>query len=79
MYASLHQHLSHDLQAKMYDFNEHLRLWSESNHIPIMKTDPTFSLGTGEIDDMCYDMDGDSPGRTLNRLGIIRIFFNITK
>lgn len=71
--------LSQDIQAKIGDFNEHLRLCCESNDISIIKTDPTFRLGTGEIDDMCYNMEGSSPGRTLNRLGIIRLFSTITK
>ena len=71
--------LSEDTQAKIGDFNEHLRIWSESNCIPIIKTDSNFRLGTGEVDDMCYDMESDTPGSTLNRLGIIRLLSTITK
>ena len=45
----------------------------------MMKTEPAFRLGTGEVDDMCYDMEGDSPGSTLNRLDIIRLLTSIAK
>ena len=57
--------LSQETQAKIGDLNEHLRMWCDSNNISIIKTDPAFRLGTGEIDDMCYDMEGSSPGSIL--------------
>lgn len=71
--------LSQDTLAKIGDFNEHLRIWSESNNAPLIKTYSIFRLGTGEVDDMSYDMEDDSPETTLNRLGIIRLFSTITK
>lgn len=71
--------LSQEMQAKIGDFNEHLKTWSESNGIHYVKTDPSFRLGSGEVDDMCYDMESESPGSTLNRLGIIRLLCTINK
>ena len=49
------------------------------NRIHIINFDPAFKLGTGEIEDMRYDMESDSPGSTLKRLGIIRLFGTINK
>ncbi len=70
---------SQETQAKICDYNEHLRMWCESNSISIIKTDDAFRLGTGETDDMCYDMERDSPGSTLNRQGVIRLLKIISK
>ena len=71
--------LAQETQGKIGDFNEHLRSLCESNHTHIINSDPAFRLGTGEIEDMCFDMESDSPGSTLNRLGIIRLFNTINK
>ncbi len=71
--------LSQDIQAKIGDLNEHLKQWGISNSIPIINTVPAFRLGTGELDDMCYDMIGSKPGSTLNRLGVVRLLSSIQK
>ena len=71
--------LSQDTQAKIGDFNEHLRIWCDLNNISMIKTEPVFRLGTGEVDDMCYDMEGVTPGSILNRIGIIRLLTFVTK
>ncbi len=71
--------LSQDTQAKIGDFNEHLRIWCDLNNISVIKTEPVFKLGTGEVDDMCYDMEGVTPGSILNRIGIIRLLTFVTK
>ncbi|KAK4288649.1 hypothetical protein Pmani_038327, partial [Petrolisthes manimaculis] len=57
------------MQARIGDYNEHLKNWCELNCTSFVETDPSFRLGTGEVDDMCYDMESNSPGSTLNRIG----------
>lgn len=60
--------LADKFQAKTADFNEHLNSWGKSNRIPIIMTDIAFKLGTGG-DDMCFNMDREASGFTLNRYG----------
>lgn len=64
---------SEDFQARVADFNEHLNKWGESNNINIIKTALGFKLGTGEVDDSCYEFTRQSCGCILNRHGVVRL------
>lgn len=64
--------LSQEIQAET-DYNEHLTKCGETNGINVIKTVPTFRLGTSEIDDLvCFDIENDSYS-ALNRLGAIKL------
>lgn len=62
-----------DIQSKIEDCNNHLVKWGETNGIKIIDTVPTFKLGTGEMDDLCFDKVIDSSYSTLNRLGAVKL------
>ncbi|KAG0711367.1 hypothetical protein GWK47_002334 [Chionoecetes opilio] len=64
---------SDTLQAKINDFNEHLEKWGSENGISIIKPDPVFRLGNGEIDEDCYHAYGQHQGSILIRLGATRL------
>ncbi len=63
--------VSQDLKENIESFNEHLLKWGETNGISILKTTPNFKLGTGEIDDLCFENDANSA--VLSRIGIVRL------
>lgn len=65
-------------QGKTLDFNEHLMEWGEINGINIIKTASTFMLTTGEVDDICFDMENHSYP-VLNRLSVIKLLCIIKK
>ena len=44
-----------------------------------MKTDLAFKLGTGEVDDMCYDFASESSKCVLNRHGVVRLFSTFSR
>ncbi|KAK4306200.1 hypothetical protein Pmani_021975 [Petrolisthes manimaculis] len=48
------------------------------NGIPVIDTVPTFTLGTGELDDLCFDKKTGLHS-TLNRLGVIKLLGTINK
>lgn len=62
-----------DIQSKIEDFNNHLDKWGETNGIKVIDTVPTFKLGTGEVDDLCFDKVIESSYSTLNRLGAVKL------
>lgn len=53
---------SDELQARINEYNDQLMNWSSTNGVSLIKTDLPFRLGTGEADDMCYDLNKDKPG-----------------
>ena len=61
-----------DINVKIEDYNEQLTKWCETNGIKIIETVPTFKLGTGELDELCFDIKNDSYS-ALNRLGAIKL------
>ena len=65
------------LKDKINTYNNQLMEWSSNNGVSVIKTDPSFRLGTGDVDEMCYDVDGDLSGILLNRLGTIRLLTTI--
>lgn len=70
---------SDEFQARIADFNEHLNKWGESNEIFIIKTNLAFRFGTGEVDDLCYNLARDSSGCILNRHGVLRLLHTFSR
>ena len=69
---------SQDIQARVQDYNEQLMKWGEANGIDIIRTVPTFTLSTGEIDDLCFETKINTYP-TLNRLGAVKLLSTIKK
>ena len=67
-----------EMHAKMEEYNEHLLKWGKANGVSIIETVSSFSLGTGEVDDLCFDLKQDS-NSLLNRLGVIKLMDIIRK
>lgn len=69
-----------EIQTKTEDYNELLVKWGETNGIKIVKTVPTFRLGTGELDELSFNKEEEeNSGFTLNRLGAIKLLSTIKK
>ena len=66
------------MQTRISDLNDEIEKWGEVNTIPIINTDPSFKLGTGEIDESCFQMSAPY-GASLNRLGAVRLLKAIGK
>ena len=45
----------------------------------LLETQPSFKVGTGEVDDLCFYVDNDNPGIFLNRYGVTRLLTTINK
>lgn len=67
-----------EIQEKIRSFNDHLATWSKTNGIPVIDTVPILTLGTGELDDLCFDKGTDS-NFWLNRLGAIKLLTTINR
>ena len=68
-----------ELQTKINVYNRLLTEWSASNGVLIINTGPPFRIGTGDVDDMCFTMEGENPGLILNRLGVVRLLDTMHK
>ena len=68
-----------EYEAKINHYNTQLMEWSLQNGVSLIKTNSAFKLGTGDIDEMCYDLGGENSGLFLNRYGIIRLLTTISK
>lgn len=64
-----------NMDRKIIEYNNKLKVWAESNGISLIKTNLNFRLGTGEVNEMCFKEDGVF----LNRLGVIRLLATISK
>ena len=65
--------MSHELQAKINEFNDELMKWSETtNGVNVIPTNLPFKLGTEEIDDICFNVNEECSDLLLNRLRAIR-------
>ncbi|KAK4306197.1 hypothetical protein Pmani_021972 [Petrolisthes manimaculis] len=67
-----------EIQAKIHDYNEQIIKWGEANGIDVIKTVPSFTMSTGEIDDLCFEAK-ISPYPTLNRLGTVKLLNTIKR
>ena len=45
----------------------------------MLKSFLSFKLGTGEVEDICYEVNGDNSGVFLSRLGVMRLLTTIEK
>lgn len=69
---------SPEIASKISDYNEQLFKWSETNGVNLVKTPPEFTFGTGNVDELCFDVEGDI-SCILNRLGAIRLLNTFKK
>lgn len=69
-----------EYDEKINNFNNQLAEWSVQNGVTVIKTNLQFRLGTGEVDQLCFNVDhNESQGNFLNRFGIIRLLNVISK
>lgn len=68
-----------ELTDRVKQFNDKLKEWSNKNGIPMIQTHLSFSLGTGEIDEMCFLSESDDEGIFLNRYGVLRLLSVMSK
>lgn len=68
-----------DLRDKIDHYNIQLTEWCSTNGVSLIKTDQSFTLGTGEVDEMCFGVPGDDSDLLLNRLGAIRLLSAIDR
>ena len=66
-----------EYQNKIKDYNNKLIEWSFNNNVAIIKTDLPFKLGTGSLDDMCFNKDDVMNVGILNRYGAVRLLDTI--
>lgn len=67
-----------EFQAKVKYYNDRLIEWGEANGVNIVKTAPEFILGTGNVDEWCFDIENRKPC-TLNRMGVIKLLSALEK
>ena len=62
-----------EFDEKINNFNQQLPTWCETNGIKVIKTNLQYRLGTGDVDQMCYDGTQMIEGKFFNRYGTIRL------
>ena len=67
------------LDDKISEYNEKLKQWTNVNGIKVINTNLNFRIGTGEVDDLCYNVEGENPHSVLNRYGVLRLLSVINK
>ncbi|KAK3890282.1 hypothetical protein Pcinc_005811 [Petrolisthes cinctipes] len=67
-----------EIASRISDYNEQLSKWGDRNGVNIVKTPPEFILGTGNVDELCFDVEDDT-SCILNRLGVIRLLNTFKK
>ena len=71
--------LNESIDNKISHFNDKLNQWSSVNGIEVIKVNLSFKLGTGEIDEICYESENEKAGMILNRNGALRLLSVIHK
>ena len=66
-----------ELEETISYYNCQLVEWSSTNGVSIIKCELPFKLGTGDVDDMCFYVNGENPGVFLNRFGVKRLLTTI--
>ncbi|MEL6989823.1 MAG: hypothetical protein AAGK97_18590, partial [Bacteroidota bacterium] len=80
MICQLGPTLKHLEFGEIIDYlNDQLDTWCNGNGLTFIKSELSFKLGTGEIDDACYDVAGRNSGMYLNRLGATRLLTTLAK
>ena len=62
-----------NIQIKINEYNEHLEKWCDTNGVEIIRLVPTFKLGTGDLDDLCFDKVNGKLPLVINRLGAVKL------
>ena len=68
-----------ELEETVIYFNDQLEEWCKENGVILIKNFLAFKLGTGEVDELCYDIGEEDSGVFLSRLGVIRLLFTLEK
>ena len=77
--CELAPNLKNDLDVKINNFNNKLGEWSNVNGIKLIKTNLNFKLGTGEIDELCFNTECEENNVNMNRYGTQRLLSAISK
>ena len=77
--CELAPYLKMDIDNKISQYNDKLKDWCSVNGINLIKTNLSFRLATGEIDEMCYDCENSTSMVNLNRYGVLRLLSAISK
>ena len=72
-------HLNIDINSRINMYNEKLLNWCSVNGVNFIKTNLSFRLGTGDIDEICYNSGGNDSEDNLNRYGVLRLLKIINK
>ena len=71
--------LDNEIDVKINEFNVQVDKWATANGIKLLKTNLNYRLGTGEVDDICYNDQVPNKSVTLNRFGVLRLLSIINK
>lgn len=67
-----------EIQCKISEYNDHLMKWGELNGVNIIQTAPCHTIGTGEVDDFCFEKD-NKLNYILSRLGVTRLLSTLDR
>ena len=67
------------IRAKVKQFNEHMRKWSEQNQIRYVDNEAPFEFRNGDKDTDSYVMTGNMPAIQLKRNATMRLLENLQK
>ena len=70
---------SMEYEESLNYLNDQLESWCTDNGVNLIKSELSFKLGTGETDDVCYNIGGEDSGIFLNRLRAGRLLTAISK
>ena len=71
--------LDSEFDVKVNNFNVQVEKWATANGIRLLKTNLNYRLGTGEVDDMCFNDPVAHETERLNRFGVLRFLSIINK
>ena len=77
--CELAPHMNTDIDDRINLYNEKLMEWCSVNGVMFIKTNLSFRLGTGDIDELCYDYEENILDVNLNRYGVLRLLEVINK
>ena len=77
--CELAPHLKSDIDSKVNMYNEKLKDWCSVNGVNFIKMNQSFRLGTGDIDELCYDYEDNVSPVYFNRYGALRLLNVINK
>ena len=77
--CELAPHLKSDVDDRISMYNEKLKDWCSVNGVNCIKVNLSFRLGTGDIDEMCYNREDSVSPLDFNRYGALRLLTVINK